>query len=219
MPLMLLFILNLSFLAYNVASTGQHRRITGDNATKWTISPAESALESVVVDETGYESHGSLYTGEPRLELDEAWAKLLKPVASRLSEEEMVQMNRTSIALSDGSGYVGYLESYHMLHCLKRIYQSYHPDHYSVMVQEDHCLDLLREGVMCHADVTINTVEWETPTKLRGVKAGPRKCMDWARIEAWANSRSVNAANGSDFINDKLAKFGQIGSIGPLGLG
>jgi len=70
---------------------------------------------------------------------------------------------------------------------------------------------------MCHADVTINTVEWETPTKLRGVKAGPRKCMDWERIEAWANSRSVNAANGSDFINGKLAKFGQIGSIGPLG--
>ncbi|KAI0396445.1 hypothetical protein F5Y17DRAFT_419109 [Xylariaceae sp. FL0594] len=211
----LLFVLNLSFLAYNAASTGHYRRGAGGNATKWTISPAETSLESIVIDETGHGSHGSLYTGEPSLELDEAWAKLLKPVASRLSEEEMIQMNRTSVALSDGSGYLGYLESYHMLHCVKRIYQSYHPDHYSALAQRDHCLDVLREGIMCQADVTIRTVEWATPTKLRGVKAGPRKCMDWGRIEAWADSRSVNAANGSDFIDNKLANYGQTGSIGP----
>jgi len=43
---MLLFILNLSFLAYNVASTGQHRRITGDNATKWTICKYLISLKS-----------------------------------------------------------------------------------------------------------------------------------------------------------------------------
>ena len=27
-------------------------------------------------------------------------------------------MNKTSIALKDGSGYLGYLEAHHMLHCV-----------------------------------------------------------------------------------------------------
>jgi len=36
----------------------------------------------------------------------------------RVSEEEMRKMNKTSVALRDGGGYVGYLESHHMLHCV-----------------------------------------------------------------------------------------------------
>lgn len=34
----------------------------------------------------------------------------------RLNEGEMRAMNKTSVALKDGSGYAGYLESFHMLH-------------------------------------------------------------------------------------------------------
>lgn len=36
----------------------------------------------------------------------------------RLSEEEMKIMNKTSVALKDGTGYLGYLETFHMLHCV-----------------------------------------------------------------------------------------------------
>lgn len=36
----------------------------------------------------------------------------------RFSEEEMKAMGKTSLALKDGSGYVGYLETFHMLHCI-----------------------------------------------------------------------------------------------------
>jgi hypothetical protein len=28
----------------------------------------------------------------------------------------------------------------------------------------DHCLDVLREGIMCNADMAINTLVWKTPT-------------------------------------------------------
>jgi uncharacterized protein (UPF0216 family) len=36
----------------------------------------------------------------------------------RLSEEEMLKMNKTSLALKDGSGYIVELAAYHELHCV-----------------------------------------------------------------------------------------------------
>lgn len=39
----------------------------------------------------------------------------------KVSEDEMKRMNKTSVTLRDGSGYVGYLESLHMLHCVVRM--------------------------------------------------------------------------------------------------
>ena len=36
----------------------------------------------------------------------------------KLSEDEMRKMNKTSVVLKDGSGYVGYMETIHMLHCV-----------------------------------------------------------------------------------------------------
>ncbi|KAK1639179.1 hypothetical protein BDP81DRAFT_423609 [Colletotrichum phormii] len=38
----------------------------------------------------------------------------------RFSEVEMNRMQKTSLALKDGSGYIGYLESFHMLHCVAK---------------------------------------------------------------------------------------------------
>ena len=38
----------------------------------------------------------------------------------KISEDEMRRMNKTSIAFRDGSGYLGYLEAHHMLHCVVR---------------------------------------------------------------------------------------------------
>lgn len=38
----------------------------------------------------------------------------------RISADELLKMNKTSIALQDGSGYIGTLETMHALHCLVR---------------------------------------------------------------------------------------------------
>lgn len=36
----------------------------------------------------------------------------------KISTEELREMNTTSVALRDGSGYLAYVESSHMLHCV-----------------------------------------------------------------------------------------------------
>ncbi|GAB1318517.1 hypothetical protein MFIFM68171_08727 [Madurella fahalii] len=119
---------------------------TESDGSNWTISPAEPAVQYTVQD-VDYEHR---YTGEPRLELDRAWSQLLRSSMIRLSEEEMRKMNKTSVALRDGSGYVGYIEAIHMLHCVKRIYQAQYPEHYSKLQQDkdafsmhhwNHCLE------------------------------------------------------------------------------
>ncbi|KAL9107050.1 MAG: hypothetical protein Q9227_007996 [Pyrenula ochraceoflavens] len=97
-------------------------------------TPARSALR-YKVEELPWGHVAGPYTGEPRPEVDRAWSNLLKCEAPssmlvnslidgfiatlvKISKEELVKMNRASIPLRDGTGYVGYLESNHMLHCV-----------------------------------------------------------------------------------------------------
>lgn len=58
------------------------------------------------------------FKGPPRPELDEAWNKLLGPSAMRVDKETLDKINRSSVALLDGSGYLIGLDVYHQLHCL-----------------------------------------------------------------------------------------------------
>lgn len=44
----------------------------------------------------------------------------LEATLLKITKEEMIKMNKTSLALLRDGGYVGYLESFHMLHCLVR---------------------------------------------------------------------------------------------------
>lgn len=60
----------------------------------------------------------SPFRGEPRPELDKAWHDLFENSNIRISKDELQKMNRTAIALYDGSGYFGQLSAYHHLHCL-----------------------------------------------------------------------------------------------------
>lgn len=155
----------------------------------------------------------------------------------------MRRMNKTSIALRDGSGYIGYLEFVHMLHCvvsdpleLRRIqlmvqrnastslntrgiitnFRALAPSHPLIGVSKDtsrsctscshipvkdHCLEVLRRGIMCSADVTVNTYSWKNPEEIKGDSSWPRKCTDWESIQVWADERAVEYVGNDDFVS------------------
>lgn len=50
--------------------------------------------------------------------MDAAWNELLGPTAVRVDKETLDKLNRSSVALKDGSGYMVVLDVYHQLHCL-----------------------------------------------------------------------------------------------------
>ncbi|KAI1080620.1 hypothetical protein F5B20DRAFT_539951 [Whalleya microplaca] len=171
-----------------------------------TYSPAQEAIayENVPIDALIVNNK---FSGYPNDESNAAWAQLLEGIHIKVTNEEMRRLGQTSLALKDGSGYIGLLGAYHELHCIKIvrkwIYKDYYysnqtKDEYDIgSAHADHCLELLRQAAMCHGDITISTVRWfqdeHEPTARPTLKNGAlHRCIRWDRLSHWAKARSVN---------------------------
>lgn len=106
-----------------------------------------------------------------------------------------------------GGGYMAYLASHHHLHCLNLLHQSLHPDYYktrSVVWLElsdsrrlshfDHCIEALRQYIMCNADTTVVTHSWyESISGPVSNQENPRRCADWDAHWEWQKRRQSPA--------------------------
>ncbi|KAJ5873693.1 uncharacterized protein N7529_002123 [Penicillium soppii] len=73
-----------------------------------------------------------------------------------------------------------------------------HQDHYNSTEENlgqhiDHCLDGLRQYVMCNADLSINTFDWipNYPKPWPNFEV-VHKCANWESIEEWVLANSFN---------------------------
>lgn len=77
-----------------------------------------------------------------------------------------------------------------------------YPDYYfpSLSDQEEadnryhneHCIDILRQSIMCHADITPVTMRWGHTQRIPlGNFSSPHECVNWAEIYGWAKQRSI----------------------------
>ncbi|KAH8889425.1 hypothetical protein GQ53DRAFT_625496, partial [Thozetella sp. PMI_491] len=101
------------------------------------------------------------------------------------------------------NAYVIELEIFHQLHCLDSIRRSLFPatghsggvkSHFGDGDKDahlpshlDHCLDWIRQGLMCWVDVT--PVTWEFDPELGYPETQiphQRTCRNWDRVTAWA---------------------------------
>ncbi|KAH8434518.1 oxidase ustYa family protein [Aspergillus melleus] len=203
---------NLAFLGWNISCANKGQVSHGNGMGLQVYTPAQSALQ-YTIQEMASAPPGNPFAGEPSPEIDRAWSDLLRGGMVKISEDELRKMNKTSIELKDGSGYLGYLETIHMLHCVKRIYQYQYPDYYAGLEDLhafepghwDHCLEVLRQGILCNADITVNTYYWKSATEIHGNRTGTRKCTNWERIQEWAIDRAVEF-DGPDSFLDSLVR-------------
>lgn len=98
-------------------------------------------------------------------------------------------------------------------HLQKRIKKYIYKDHYFPNVTEDkadeirrhteHCLEGLRQSVLCYADPSLLTVMWENSIHGNpGISSAPQhKCVNWEKMHEWMKSR---AARQSDMFNPDL---------------
>ncbi|KAJ0123887.1 hypothetical protein J7T55_012358 [Diaporthe amygdali] len=121
------------------------------------------------------------------------------------SEIEAISPDRKyqTVQLPDG-GYFGMLHAYHELHCLKHLRkylyaEHYFPDELSAKQIEDrrlhleHCVDTLRQGVMCRADVQPRTMRWLDTEPIPGANVtSPHNCNSWEALDDWASQRSID---------------------------
>ncbi|KAF9240588.1 hypothetical protein LCP9604111_8763 [Penicillium roqueforti] len=72
------------------------------------------------------------FSGKPSAEVDKAWHDLLNTENIIIEPEIMTHYGREDIgvAVPEGDGYLGTLNVYHELHCLKRLHQYMYPHYY-----------------------------------------------------------------------------------------
>ena len=73
----------------------------------------------------------------------------------------------------------------------------------------EHCLDMLRQSVMCHADITPITMRWDTTQPIPTANfSSPHECLRWESINGWAKERSVDKILEPGYL--KHPKFGVV---------
>ncbi|RDW57656.1 hypothetical protein BP5796_12457 [Coleophoma crateriformis] len=128
----------------------------------------------------------SAYSGPPTPDMDKTWgrftedgSKLMKeyPPILNISTEDALRTTsyplETAVHLKDAQniGYMASLGFFHQLHCLNMLrkfihldyYKETEPDWYSqpyLQGHADHCIDMLREALMCHGDTTLIVYHW-----------------------------------------------------------
>jgi len=60
------------------------------------------------------------------------------------------------------------------------------------MVHLEHCLDTLRQGIMCKADLTPITMRWGSQQPIPHANfSSPHTCANWEAINDWSKERFV----------------------------
>ncbi|KAK4216300.1 hypothetical protein QBC37DRAFT_338389 [Rhypophila decipiens] len=147
----------------------------------------------------------------PSKELDRAWDKLLYALNVRVSPDELDMINENStnrVRVEDGD-YAAVIGVYHHMHCLNNLRRIVHWDYYGPLLAKakgfnpegytkehsGHCIDSIRQALMCHANTDIYTIEWvdddafPVAPDLRSKAVA--KCVDWNHLDSWARQRAL----------------------------
>ncbi|KAI1177469.1 hypothetical protein F4777DRAFT_596650 [Nemania sp. FL0916] len=195
----------LSFRVFLSSECNSGKR-TEDTTTSQVIesySPANSVIEyqynSIILNDTEF-------LGRPGKQWENAMHEILSGTLIRLSEDEMKLHDARSIPLKDG-GYAAGLGIGHNLHCVKKIkqflfreiiYPNLSPgqaEFDELQFHADHCLDFLRQNVMCHLDYTLYSLYWgdQDPPALYHRYPQKQKCVNWDKVHGWMLDRAASS--------------------------
>ena len=170
------------------------------------ISLALSHLATTLIPHQYSLMRESPYIGKPSPTIEKAWTELFSPMALRVTTADLIQHQQSSVPLPKG-GFLAWLGVYHELHCVKVLRQANYRDHYhpnitqqelrDLQVHADHCVDLLREALMCHGDTeTLTTFVWREGwgKPLLSPERPIRKCLDWTALVESLKAQIVESA-------------------------
>lgn len=174
-------------------------------------STATDAVEYRDIKFNSSVKHQSVYKGEPNPELDRAWAGLVLGTGLTSISDEILQKLGKSGQPSlvkfldeDGGGYMATMEVSHQLHCLNLLRKSTYFDYYSskdalfgngpkYRQHLDHCTEILRQQLMCTADVGLITYNWVKGYKQPFPDFNTwHKCRDLDKVWTWNDEHAVH---------------------------
>ncbi|KAK8030408.1 hypothetical protein PG990_000142 [Apiospora arundinis] len=179
-----------------------HDKFHTDGEMEDPYSPANEVIEyeyrSMVANDTRF-------TGYPTKRWERSMHELMNGTLLRITDEELALQEYDSIPLK-GGGYAGGLGVGHNLHCVKQIKKFLYREYFYpglernqeefnyTQAHADHCLDFIRQSIMCHLDYSLYTVYWgeryeDIP---RHNLPGVMKCVNWNRLHEWMMARSTS---------------------------
>ncbi|GAB1318516.1 hypothetical protein MFIFM68171_08726 [Madurella fahalii] len=137
--------------------------------------------------------------------MGESMHELMAGTLIRVSNEELKLTGSDSIPLKSG-GYAAGLGVGHNLHCVKQIKMFLYREHFYpnldpygedfdyLQSHADHCLDFIRQGILCHLDYSLYTVYWGERRQDISTHRDPpvQKCVNWDKLKIWMTERAAN---------------------------
>ena len=140
---------------------------------------------------------------------------MLPDQSVRVQKEDLVKINRTSLPLNDDEGgYLAVVDVFHELHCLNYVREYLHRDYYHIketpetqILHVDHCIDTLRQTLMCHGDIALHTFDWIPDYRRPWPNFNVvHECRNFEAIYDWAEKHSVPTLAGNVLIHPELGK-------------
>ncbi|RAL11827.1 oxidase ustYa family protein [Aspergillus homomorphus CBS 101889] len=152
--------------------------------------------------------------GPPRPELERAWHDLLQHDNIHVPISYLKEKNLSTVYTKDHTEGIISLSVFHSLHCLKKIKHMLHKETYyahhdkTAMTREwkhaDHCVEYIRESLMCQPDLSLVTFRWINDTAQHPSAPGAfyptnfdvdvHRCADWGALDRWAGRRVFDLA-------------------------
>ncbi|KAI1126938.1 hypothetical protein F5Y10DRAFT_266649 [Nemania abortiva] len=219
---LILFQLLYGLLVYHFAyETPPTRTCLKGNEAIYDDAPV--LYESVAYRRAGFhDSHHStptLFEGRPNEQNDAAWNHITSVGVIGISDDEAERLRPIGTTRSHkGKGpYMVEVAMFHQLHCLKSLRSqlwefegnlSSNDSDTSKQRQNhfDHCLDYLRQVIMCHGDLTPITFEWNEEVNGYLAHHGDiAKCRNFERVFHWAQGRdNTDVSVNGDHDNIEL---------------
>ncbi|KAI0153417.1 hypothetical protein BJ166DRAFT_356263 [Pestalotiopsis sp. NC0098] len=200
-----LFFIYFGFFAYSARNMILHPKEKGliYSPARSYVSYEKRTLDSSIPND---------FSAPPRRrEADKAWHQLLTYNNLVVSAEDLVNLDRTSVPLADGSGYLASLSVFHQLHCLNYIREFAFPDYYIQEVGQPrrdhifHCIDNIRKIIQCHGDITPRTFEWTDSDRKPVMKPrSTHECRKWEPIVEFASKHNPAMGAGPFLVNPSL---------------
>ncbi|KAK0726613.1 hypothetical protein B0T21DRAFT_413937 [Apiosordaria backusii] len=208
--IILWLVLPLSLFFNFIALFGKFARESTDHLL--TYSPALPVIKyERVVFSSAFGAQVSPFQGKPSPENNKLWEGLYNFGISRVSAEEARPMDNKTLPIpGEEGGYIIQLAVFHQLHCLasniirKGIYYGVdmtNVDDLMGIEHIDHCIDMLRQSLMCSSDVTPLTFSRKTlQDPMQGVAEVIHTCRNFPQIQKWAWDRRVTSVIDKDTV-------------------
>jgi len=160
--------------------------------------PSVIQYERVVFNQAIY-GERTVYMGGSK-EANDSWSELVTHGIVKLGEETASRLHDPTVRFEEEDGqYVVGVEMWHQLHCVNMMRQmlwaetspslsALDPDSWKVK-HIDHCIDIIRQTLMCHGDIGI--IPFTSDPNYRPLFNATRVCRKYEALRDWVDEHQA----------------------------